>query len=63
MLTALVPQAWQPGTPVRRVLFEQPILTRPGVKRVALVVDVDALASTLNGLATPGVEVEHVYDY
>jgi len=46
------------------VLFEDPILTRPGHKRVALVLPVGELASALNGLSgTRGVEIEHIYDY
>jgi len=46
-----------------RVLFEQPILTEPGRKRVALVLPVAALSRYLVDAPRQGVEVEHVYDY
>jgi len=55
-----------PGTaapPDTRVLFEQPILTEPGRKRVALVMRVAALSRYLVDAPRQGVEVEHVYDY
>jgi len=58
LVTALVPQAWK-----EEVLFSQPILTQPGTKRVALVVPVASLATTLNRLAAAGAQLEHVYDY
>jgi hypothetical protein len=44
-------------------LFEQPILTRPGWRRIALVVPVGELAAFLNGLPARGGLLEHVYDY
>ena len=49
--------------PSSRVLFEQPILTEPGRKRVALVLPVAALSRYLVDAPRQGVEVEHVYDY
>ena len=62
LLSALVPAAWTPA-PDERVLFTQPILTRPGQERVALVVPVGSLAARLNALRQDGDELEHVYDY
>jgi len=44
-------------------LFEQPILTQPGWKRIALVVPVGELAAFLSGLDARGALLEHVYDY
>ena len=44
-------------------LFEQPILTQPGWKRIALVVPVGELAAFLNNLDARGALLEHVYDY
>jgi hypothetical protein len=44
-------------------LFEQPILTQPGRKRVALVVTVAQLAPTLRSFTREPVEVEHIHDY
>jgi len=46
-----------------RVMFTQPILTRPGTARLALVMPVAALARVLEALDRPGIELEHVYDY
>jgi hypothetical protein len=46
-----------------RVLFEQPLLTMPGKKRVALVLPVSGLSSFLRHAEESGVRVEHVYDY
>ena len=62
LVSALVPQAWLPQ-PGDRLLFTQPILTRPGEKRIALVVPVAALSASLRRLAAPGLHLEHVYDY
>jgi hypothetical protein len=64
LLTLLTPADWSPSIAGSKVLFEDPILTRPGRKRVALVVTVATLAPALTTLATaPRVEIEHVYDY
>ena len=64
LLTLLAPADWTPAIAGSSVLFEDPILTRPGRKRVALVVRVGALAPALNSLAgAANVEIEHVYDY
>ncbi|GAB3434348.1 hypothetical protein NX773_21390 [Massilia solisilvae] len=46
-----------------RVLFEQPLLTMPGKRRVALVLPVSGLSSFLLRADESGVKVEHVYDY
>ncbi|MEO8299669.1 MAG: hypothetical protein ABI574_17880 [Burkholderiales bacterium] len=63
LVSLLVPTAWRPGS--ERLLFEQPLLTQPGRKRVAIAVPVAALAATLRqAAAQPGtVVVEHVYDF
>lgn len=64
LLTLLVPAQWSPQATPARVLFEDPILTRPGRKRVALVTKVGDLARVLNDVAgVRGIELEHVYDY
>ena len=63
LLTLLAPADWSPMAGAK-VLFEDPILTRPGRKRVALVLTVGTLAPALGTLATaPKVEIEHIYDY
>ncbi|WP_229750879.1 hypothetical protein [Undibacterium terreum] len=46
-----------------RVLFEQPLMTMPGRKRVALIVPVRDLSAFLLGAPQRGLRVEHVYDY
>ena len=45
------------------MLFTQPILTQPKLKRVALVVSVASLGKVLNSLDDSGFEIEHAYDY
>jgi hypothetical protein len=65
VVSLLVPDAWA-GTPApSRTLFEQPILTRPGTKRVVLATKVDQLALLLKQVeAQQGAgAIEHVYDY
>jgi hypothetical protein len=47
----------------QRVLFTEPILTRPDRQRVLMVVPVHQLSPTLRALDRPEVEIEHVYDY
>src|SRR5204862_3173989 len=34
LVSALVPSGWQPSEESTKILFEQPILTKPGEKRV-----------------------------
>ena len=62
VVSLLVPTTWQaPAT--ARMLFEQPILTRPGQKRAVLAVPVPRLAAMLRALDRRGIGVEHVYDF
>lgn len=46
-----------------RVLFEQPLITMPGYKRVAMVMPVSRLSDFLLSAGQRGWKVEHVYDY
>lgn len=46
-----------------KVLFTQPIFTKPGLSRVALVTTVKNLSDVLNTFQTNNVTIEHVYDY
>jgi hypothetical protein len=64
VVSVLVANAWMASAPAR-ALFEQPILTRPGYKRVVLAVRVPQLAALLRawGEKRTGVVVEHVYDF
>ncbi|HEY2517264.1 MAG TPA: hypothetical protein VGI39_40605 [Polyangiaceae bacterium] len=64
-LTVIAPSGWHvPAGASYRELFAQPVLTVPGRERVMVVTRVPELADTLGGLAgSPGVTVEHVFDY
>jgi len=61
LVTAIVPATWQ--SDLAPLLFERPILTDFGRKRVALNVPVERLHEALNRLTGPGLVVEHIYDY
>ncbi|SFC73978.1 hypothetical protein [Spirosoma endophyticum] len=63
LLTVLAPATWQPASPDFRLVFTQPILTKPGLKRVALVTQVKWLDKTVRFVNEQGVKIEHVYDY
>lgn len=61
VVSELVPQAWRPtGT---RLLFEQPILTRPGTKRAVVAVPIARLADELRRADRAGDDIEHIYDF
>ncbi len=64
VVSLLVPSGWMISAPAR-TLFEQPILTRPGQKRVVLAVRVAQLTGLLRsfGEKRGGVVVEHIYDF
>lgn len=62
VLSLLVPDTWHARGV--RPLFEQPVLTRPGTRRAVVATTVPQLAGVLRqALTSPGVVVEHVYDY
>ena len=63
LVAALVPQTWRPAADEPEVLFTQPILTQPALKRVVMVVPVGSLSMMLNRLNASGFHIEHVYDY
>lgn len=63
LVSALAPPSAPQTVKGTKVLFAQPVLTQPGVTRVAFVVPVSALAATLNTLGVAGIVIEHVYDY
>ncbi|MGF7074471.1 hypothetical protein [Mucilaginibacter sp. 3215] len=46
-----------------KILFTQPIFTKPGLSRVALVTMVENLSSLVRTLKLKGVTIEHIYDY
>jgi len=61
LITAIVPEDFALGE--WKLVFTQPILTRPGTKRIAIAVRVPELSATLRKLDRPGIKLEHVYDY
>ena len=63
LVSALCAARWAPAGGDARVLFTQPLITRPAVKRMALAVPVGSLSSLLEALREPGIALEHVYDY
>lgn len=63
LLTVLAPDTWQPASPNLQLVFTQPIVTKPGLKRVALVTTVGSLDKTIRYVNEQNVKIEHVYDY
>jgi hypothetical protein len=63
LVSVIAPAGWSTSAP-SRLLFEQPIITRPGQRRVVLAIPVNQLASMLRSLGEKrGVVVEHIYDF
>ena len=54
---------WRPKQGVDKLLFEQPILTQPGRKRIVATARVPELGASLREWAKAGVQVEHIFDY
>lgn len=63
LVTLWAPSDATARAPSSRVLFEQPLLTMPGKKRVALILPVRELSFFLANVSRQGLTVEHVYDY
>ncbi len=63
ILVSGLSQASAPEVPGARVLFTQPILTRPGFSRRVYLVPVTSLREVLLAMQTSGAMVEHVFDY
>lgn len=63
LVSVLVPVGWQPPVSDARALFIQPLITQPGVQRVAFTVPVGSLAELLRRLDAAKTAIEHVYDY
>jgi hypothetical protein len=62
LVSVLAPGEWKPEQPAI-TLLAQPILTRPGVRRVVLTVPVPHLAEALRRWKAAGLQIEHVFDY
>ena len=63
LVSVLAPQDWSADVSGERVLFTQPILTRPGLQRVVLTVPVTGLADALRAFDARRLTLEHVFDY
>jgi hypothetical protein len=62
LVSVLAPKEWKPAGPAT-ALLAQPILTRPGIQRVVMVMPVGHLAAALRDWKTAKLQVEHVFDY
>jgi hypothetical protein len=62
MLTILTNKPLKPARNYK-VLFTQPIVTKPGLCRIAMVTTVGNLSTTIKTLLGNKVTIEHVYDY
>jgi len=63
MLTVLARKPPVSLTGNYKMLFVQPIVTKPGLNRIAIVTTVGNLGATLKMLSQDSVTIEHVYDY
>lgn len=63
LLTVLAPKGWYPNAENARVLFTQPLPTRPGINRVALATPVGSLREILLQLSQAQIPIEHIYDF
>lgn len=65
LITALGSSDWHstasPGS--ARVLFSQPLVTKPGQSRWAIATPVGVLHEVLRDLESEGLKIEHVFDY
>ncbi len=62
MLTVLTDKQLLPATKTTTI-FTQPVETKPGTNRVALVTPVVNLSTLVKSLLDQKVEIEHIYDY
>jgi len=64
VLTVLAPPDAGRGLPPQAgVVFEEPVLTSPRVRRLAVRTSVGALRETIAALEARGATIEHLYDY
>lgn len=62
LVTILSADRFRPGS-AGRLIYRQPILTKPGTWRLALVYRISDLASAPRGFADQGIDVKHIYGY
>ncbi len=63
MITVLTPKDWNAASENFRILFTQPIPTKPNLQRVALATPVSELHQTLRELAEHKLTIEHIFDF
>ncbi|WDF76837.1 hypothetical protein PQ469_23420 [Mucilaginibacter sp. KACC 22773] len=63
MLTLLTPQSLKENPRDFKILFTQPIFTKPGLNRIAVVTTVNGLSKLVKILGENHVTIEHIYDY
>ncbi|GAB2556278.1 hypothetical protein [Rhodanobacter koreensis] len=63
LVSLIVPTSWSPHVSLGSVLFTQPVLTRPGRRRLVLTPPVGSLTALLRAAQDAGLLVEHIYDY
>ncbi len=63
LLTVLTKEGKNIGSPDVKLVFTQPILTQPGMERIAIVTTVPKLSAVLRSFEDNGIVVEHIYDY
>jgi len=63
LVTALAPKSYDAKSEHFKVIFTQPIPTRPGINRIALATPVNQLDKTLRQLLEQKIEIEHIYDF
>jgi hypothetical protein len=62
LVTVIVPDGALSAS-AGRLLYKQPILTKPGLTRLALVYKIPDLAAALRIFASSGIAIEHIYDF
>jgi hypothetical protein len=63
LVSLIGPESWTPKTGISKILFEQPILTQRGFKRVAATVEVKSMGKALREWSEQRISVEHIFDY
>ena len=63
LVTAIAPSRWKYDLKSGKTLFAMKLLTRPKLKRIAILAPVRALHRILAGLIKKRNKIEHIYDY
>ena len=63
LITVLTPRDWNAPSESFRLIFTQPMPTKPDLKRIALAVPVSELHKTLRLLSEQKLVIEHIYDF